>query len=166
MFEAVEHVGCGVCSEPEIDRIEALVESLLGSTFRYASSKGDETGKLEPNHILVTAPYNVQVNRLQQRVGGRARVGTVDRFQGQEAPVAIHSLTASDGDAAPQGLGFLLEPNRLNLAISRARCLSIRWAPSTTAPPPHTPPQTQTPNPLRSAAAAPPHGSGRPAAGR
>jgi uncharacterized protein len=74
---------------------------------------------------LVTAPYNVQVNRLQQRLGNKARVGTVDKFQGQEAPVAIHSLTASDGEAAPRGLGFLLEPNRLNVAISRAQCLSI-----------------------------------------
>ena len=77
------------------------------------------------NTILVTAPYNVQVNRLQQRLHGKARVGTVDSFQGQEAPVAIHSLTASSGDDAPRGVGFLLEPNRLNVAISRAQCLSI-----------------------------------------
>ena len=75
--------------------------------------------------ILVTAPYNVQVNRLQQRLNGQARVGTVDKFQGQEVPVAIHSLTASSGDEAPRGLSFLLEPNRLNVAISRAQCLSI-----------------------------------------
>ena len=73
----------------------------------------------------MTAPYNVQVNRLQQRLNGKARVGTVDKFQGQEAPVAIHSLTASSGDEAPRGLSFLLEPNRLNVAISRAQCLSI-----------------------------------------
>ena len=52
-------------------------------------------------------------------------VGTVDKFQGQEAPVAIHSLTASSGDEAARGLSFLLEPNRLNVAISRAQCLSI-----------------------------------------
>jgi len=69
----------------------------------------------------VTAPYNVQVNRLQQRLQGKARVGTVDKFQGQESPVAIHSLTTSDGDAAPRGLNYLLEPNRLNVAISRAQ---------------------------------------------
>jgi uncharacterized protein len=48
----------------------------------------------------VTAPYNVQVNRLQQRLGNRARVGTVDKFQSQDTPVAIHPLTASDGEAA------------------------------------------------------------------
>ena len=65
---------------------------------------------LAPEKILVTAPYNVQVNRLQQRLGNKASVGTVDKFQGQEAPVAIHSLTASDGDAAPRGLAFCLSP--------------------------------------------------------
>jgi uncharacterized protein len=64
-------------------------------------------------------------NRLQRRLGSKARVGTVDKFQGQEAPVAIFSLTASDGDNAPRGLDFLLEPNRVNVAISRAQCLSI-----------------------------------------
>ena len=65
------------------------------------------------------------MNRLQQRLHGRAWVGTVDKYQCQKAPVAIHSLTASCGDEAPRGVGFLLEPNRLNVAISRVQCLSI-----------------------------------------
>ena len=71
------------------------------------------------------AGLSSQQLRRRRRLGERARIGTVDKFQGQEAPVAIHSLTASDGDAAPRGLGFLLDPNRLNVAISRAQCLSI-----------------------------------------
>ena len=99
------------------------MDALIGSP--YSIGNGIEEGVLDANKILVTAPYNVQVNRLQQRLCGRARVGTVDKFQGQEAPVAIHSLTASSGDEAPRGVGFLLEPNRLNVAISRAQCLSI-----------------------------------------
>jgi hypothetical protein len=111
--------------EAEGYRIAQVVEALLGSSYRHASGSGERCGVLTPDDILVTAPYNVQVNRLQHLLGHRARVGTVDKFQGQEAPVAIHSLTASDGDAAPRGLSFLLEPNRLNVAISRARCLSI-----------------------------------------
>lgn len=65
------------------------------------------------------------MNRLRQRLEGKARVGTVDKFQGQEAPVAILSLTASSGDDAAGGLGFLLSPNRMNVAISRAQCLAI-----------------------------------------
>ena len=109
----------------EIDRIEQLVDALLGSQYAIARSDRTEEGVLDANKILVTAPYNVQVNRLQQRLNGRARVGTVDKFQGQEAPVAIHSLTASSGEEAPRGVGFLLEPNRLNVAISRAQCVSI-----------------------------------------
>ena len=119
-----ERVTTGV-SEEEIDRIEELVDALLGGHYEHAKAGGIEEGTLTASNILVTAPYNVQVNRLQQRLNGRARVGTVDKFQGQESPVAIHSLTASSGDNAPRGLSFLLEPNRLNVAISRAQCLSI-----------------------------------------
>jgi len=125
VFEPVLHTGCSVVSEDEIDRIEQIVDALLNGSYCHAEAGGEKRGVLGPEQILVTSPYNVQVNRLQQRLGQRARVGTVDKFQGQEAPVAIHSLTASDGDAAPRGLGFLLEPNRLNVAISRAQCLSI-----------------------------------------
>ena len=100
------------------------MDALLGSHYAIARGNRTEEGVLDANTILVTAPYNVQVNRLQQRLHGKARVGTVDKFQGQEAPVAIHSLTASSSDEAPRGVGFLLEPNRLNVAISRAQCLS------------------------------------------
>ena len=125
VFEAVEHSGRSVHAPEEIDRIEQLVDALLGCSYAISRSNRTEVGVLDADNILVTAPYNVQVNRLQQRLQGRARVGTVDKFQGQEAPVAIHSLTASSGDEAPRGVGFLLESNRLNVAISRAQCLSI-----------------------------------------
>jgi uncharacterized protein len=125
VFEPVAHNGCSVVCEAEIDRIEQIVDSLLNGSYSHAEAGGEKRGVLGPEQILVTAPYNVQVNRLQQRLGRRARVGTVDKFQGQEAPVAIHSLTASDGDSAPRGLDFLLAPNRVNVAISRAQCLSI-----------------------------------------
>ena len=125
VFEAVEHRGNRVCSEEEINRIETLVDALLGGSYQHAEAGGIAEGQLTQDKILVTAPYNVQANRLQQRLAGKARVGTVDKFQGQEAPVAIHSLTASSGEEAPRGLSFLLEPNRLNVAISRAQCLSI-----------------------------------------
>jgi uncharacterized protein len=129
----VEHQGNGTGSDEEVEAIAALVEQLLGRPYQRARMRGGqsdgelvvENGVLGPRDILITAPYNIQVNRLQRRLGERARIGTVDKFQGQEAPVAIHSLTASDGDAAPRGLGFLLDPNRLNVAISRAQCLSI-----------------------------------------
>ena len=129
VFELVEHSGNGTGSDEEVEHIAALVERLLGQPYQRAQMRGGELvvedGVLGPRDILITAPYNIQVKRLQRRLGERARIGTVDKFQGQEAPVAIHSLTASDGDAAPRGLAFLLDPNRLNVAISRAQCLSI-----------------------------------------
>ena len=71
----------------------------------------------------------MQVNRLEKRIGHKARIGTVDKFQGQEAPVAIHSLTASDGESAPRGLDFLLDPNRLNVRSVELSASRSWWAP-------------------------------------
>jgi superfamily I DNA and/or RNA helicase len=79
---------------------------------------------LEARDILVIAPYNLQVRRLTRRLPG-VRVGTVDKFQGQEAPVVIFSMCASSGDGSPRGIEFLFSRNRLNVAISRAQCLAI-----------------------------------------
>jgi len=129
VYQPVEHQGNGSGSDEEVDAISALVDQLLDQPYERLQLRDGvlqvERQTLRPKDILITAPYNLQVNRLQRRLEGRARVGTVDRFQGQEAPVAIHSLTASDGDSAPRGLAFVLDPNRLNVAISRAQCLSI-----------------------------------------
>ena len=129
LFDPVEHSGNSTLSEEEVEHIAALVEQLYGKPYERAKLENGEItvkkGELGKDQILITAPYNLQVNRLQKRIGHKARIGTVDKFQGQEAPVAIHSLTASDGDSAPRGLDFLLDPNRLNVAISRAQCLSI-----------------------------------------
>jgi predicted RecB family nuclease len=129
VFDAVSHSGNSTLCEEEVEHIAALVERLSGQPYQRARLVNGQMktvkGELTGSDILVTAPYNMQVNRLQKRLGNKARVGTVDKFQGQEAPVAIHSLTASDADSAPRGLEFLLAPNRVNVAISRAQCLSI-----------------------------------------
>ena len=76
---------------------------------------------------MITAPYNLQVNQLEHRLSGKARIGTVGRYQGQEAPISIHSLTASDAENAPRGIGFILDPDRLNVAISRALVSLSLW---------------------------------------
>ena len=86
----------------------------IQAKFKYGSEE-----------IIVIAPYNRQVQRLRKKLGKKAEISTVDKFQGREAAVAIFSLTSSTGNDAPRGLNFLLEPNRLNVAISRAKCLSI-----------------------------------------
>ena len=75
--------------------------------------------------ILIVAPYNAQVAQLGEHSRMAHRVGTVDKFQGQEAPVVIYSLTSSSVEDAPRGMEFLFSPNRLNVATSRARCLAI-----------------------------------------
>ena len=74
--------------------------------------------------ILIIAPYNAQVFEIQQRLPG-AIVGTVDKFQGQEAPIAVYSMATSSHADAPRGMEFLYSLNRLNVATSRAKCLSI-----------------------------------------
>jgi len=77
-----------------------------------------------PAAILVIAPYNAQVFELQTRLPG-ARVGTVDKFQGQEAPLVIYSMTTSSRADAPRGMEFLYSLNRLNVASSRAKCIFV-----------------------------------------
>ena len=128
-FEPVEHSYNSSESKEEIDRIEQLVNQLLGCSYQLVKQNSEGTSVIKsiigPKEILITAPYNLQVNQLEHRLSGKARIGTVDSYQGQEAPISIHSLTASDAENAPRGIGFVLDPDRLNVAISRAQCLSI-----------------------------------------
>ena len=74
---------------------------------------------------MIVAPYNAQVALLKQRLPNGARVGTVDKFQGQEAPIVFYSMTTSTPEDAPRGMEFLYNANRLNVATSRAQCLTI-----------------------------------------
>ena len=75
--------------------------------------------------ILIVAPYNAQVSALAQRLPVGARIGTVDKFQGQEAPVVFYSMATSTPEDAPRGMEFLYSLNRFNVAISRARCVAV-----------------------------------------
>jgi uncharacterized protein len=118
----VGHDGCTQSSEEECDKIVAIVEELLG---RDVVETGGATRRMTLDDILIVAPFNMQVRCLRERLGTGARIGSVDKFQGQEAAVAIVSLCASTLDEAPRGAGFLLSPNRLNVAVSRAKALAI-----------------------------------------
>jgi uncharacterized protein len=75
--------------------------------------------------VLVVAPYNAQVGQIASLLPEGARVGTVDKFQGQEAPVSIYSMTSSSPEDAPRGMGFLYSRNRLNVATSRAKAIAV-----------------------------------------
>jgi uncharacterized protein len=118
----VGHDGCTQSSEEECDAIVAIVEELLG---RDVVGADGVTRRMTLDDIVIVAPFNMQVRCLRERLGAGARIGSVDKFQGQEAPVAIVSLCASTLDEAPRGAGFLLSPNRLNVAVSRAKALAI-----------------------------------------
>ena len=106
----------------EVECITHIVESLLDGTVTWTNKDG-HTQALTRDDILVVAPYNAQVNDLAANLN--ARVGTVDKFQGQQAPVVIYSLTTSTPEDAPRGMEFLYSMNRLNVATSRARAVVI-----------------------------------------
>ncbi len=122
VFVPVMHESNTQCSDEEVEAIHEIVQQLLG---RCVVEKDDSRRDLTLNDILIVAPYNMQVRRLQKRLGLGARVGSVDKFQGQEAPVVVVSMCASSADDCPRGIDFLLNKNRINVAISRAKCLAI-----------------------------------------
>jgi uncharacterized protein len=122
-FAPVSHEGNQNHSEEEVERVCALVESLTRSGATWVNRRGEQQN-LTVNDILVVAPYNDQVNRLTERLPG-AKVGTVDKFQGQEAAVVIYSMTTSSPEDAPRGMEFLYNLNRFNVATSRACCVCI-----------------------------------------
>jgi uncharacterized protein len=116
------HDGCSQRSEEEADLVKDLVLNLL--TQRYRDKDGIEHA-MQLENILVVAPYNMQVNLLKRVLPQGARVGTVDKFQGQEAEVVIVSMATSSGEYLPRYIEFLYSKNRLNVAISRAKCLAV-----------------------------------------
>jgi predicted RecB family nuclease len=81
--------------------------------------------RLTWNDVLIVAPFNAQVGAIKRLLPAEALVGTVDKFQGQQAPVSLYSMTTSSPELAPRGMEFLYSRNRLNVATSRARCVAI-----------------------------------------
>ncbi len=118
----VVHEDCSQKSEAEAARIAKLYASLLDQQW---NNKDDVTRTMSVQDILVVTPYNMQVNLLKSVLPAGARVGTVDKFQGQEAAVVLVSMTTSTAEDVSRGLEFLYSRNRLNVAISRARCLAV-----------------------------------------
>jgi len=123
-FAPVEHTGNQNESPEEVERVAAMVEGLLrtGATW---TDKEDKTNALGLQDILIVAPYNAQVAAMIERLPAGSRVGTVDKFQGQQAAVVFYSMATSTPEDAPRGMEFLYSLNRLNVAISRARCVAV-----------------------------------------
>ncbi|MEO8217019.1 MAG: TM0106 family RecB-like putative nuclease [Acidobacteriota bacterium] len=128
----VEHTGNAQDSPEEAEAIaDAVAELLRGTTlslWKWSASSA-VTRNLEQNDMMVVTPYNAQVRKIRQTLAGRGlsavRVGTVDKFQGQEAPVVFFSMATSSGEDIPRSVDFLFSRNRLNVAISRAQCLAV-----------------------------------------
>ncbi len=119
----VTHRGNDNESEEEAAVIAALARSLIEGGATWVDPEGAEL-PIGWDEIVIVAPYNAQVGAIQ-RLLPHARVGTVDKFQGQEAPISIYSMAASSGEEAPRGMDFLYSGHRLNVATSRARCVAI-----------------------------------------
>ena len=121
----VVHQANSTESPEEADAIAAEIARLLGTS--WTDERG--TKPLAGSDVLVLAPYNAQVALVRQRLSsqglGGVRVGTVDKFQGGQAPVVFISMTASSADMVPRGMSFLLNRNRLNVAVSRAQYAAV-----------------------------------------
>ncbi|MGW8124104.1 TM0106 family RecB-like putative nuclease [Roseivirga echinicomitans] len=126
-YMPVEHEGNQNRSDEEVSVISKLIDELLSTKTTWTDREG-EIRLVTKQDIKVVAPYNIQVNALKKMLPEGVQVGTVDKFQGQEAPVVIYSMTSSTPEDAPRGMGFLYDPHRLNVATSRAQCVCIMVA--------------------------------------
>ena len=118
----VDHVGRSQSSVEEADAIAAAVGELVGSPF---TDLDGTTRPLGDGDVLVVAPYNAQVRMLRSRLPAGVAVGTVDKFQGQQAPVVLVSMASSAPEDAPRGVGFAFDRHRFNVATSRAQCRAV-----------------------------------------
>jgi superfamily I DNA and/or RNA helicase len=119
-FLPVQHAGHSQSAPEEAAAVRAEIERLVGTPY----ADGGVERPLRHEDFIVVAPYNMHVRCLREALPEAVRVGTVDKFQGQEATVSFFAMASSSGDQVPRGLEFLFSRNRLNVAVSRARCLA------------------------------------------
>jgi predicted RecB family nuclease len=119
-----EHTGSDNASPEEARQVASVIHALVEGGASWVDADGEEH-PVTWNDVLVVAPYNAQVGEIQRLLPPQARVGTVDKFQGQEAAVSIYSMATSSPENAPRGMDFLYSRNRLNVATSRARCVAV-----------------------------------------
>jgi uncharacterized protein len=122
-YVPVEHSGNQDKSLEEVNVIVDIVSELTSPNAIWIDANQKQRN-LQLDDILIVAPYNAQVSALRERLPDM-RIGTVDKFQGQEAPIVIYSMTSSSTEDAPRGMTFLYNPNRLNVATSRAKAMCI-----------------------------------------
>lgn len=121
----VDHESNRTSSVEEAHAVAEAFEALLGRGWTNGEGERHTLGL---DDVLVVAPYNAQVHLLAQHLPEGARIGTVDKFQGQQAPVVLVSMTASSAEDIPRGMEFLYSRNRINVAVSRAQALCVMVA--------------------------------------
>jgi uncharacterized protein len=125
-FFAVDHAGNAAASSEEAIAVAAKIEGMVGAEW---TDRDGNTSALRQSDFMVVAPYNAQVRRLREALTEAhlpdVAVGTVDKFQGRQAPIVLYSMATSSIEDVPRSLEFLFSRNRLNVAISRAMCLAI-----------------------------------------
>lgn len=125
----VHHTGNSTSSPEEAAEVVRQVQAHVGLTWLDPSEEEAAPRPLSETDILVVAAYNAQVQLIKHQLRaaglGAVRVGTVDKFQGQEAPVVIASMAASAADEVPRGMEFLLSRNRINVAVSRGKWRAV-----------------------------------------
>src|SRR4029453_1365607 len=119
----VPHQGNQSSSPEEASAVERLVDEIQRANTTWIERDGKER-PVGLDDILIIAPYNAQVFELQERLPG-ARIGTVDKFQGQEGALVIFSMTPPSHGGPSPGVEFLYSANRLNVATSRAKCVCV-----------------------------------------
>jgi uncharacterized protein len=145
--ELVNHEGNQNSSEEEVERVVSIVNGLRNGDVHWIDCD-KQNHRFSSDHIKIISPYNAQVEILKAALPG-IQIGTVDKFQGQEAPVIIFSMATSTPEDAPRGMEFLYSLNRFNVAVSRARATFILVAsPSLFEPVCKSPQQMQLANSL------------------
>lgn len=128
-YVPVEHRGNTNQSVEEVEAVIGIFAKLdlldRNESSRAWFADGDKEAPLTRKSVLVVAPYNAHVSALRRALPPEVGVGTVDKFQGREAPIVIYTMATSTAEDAPRGLEFLYSRNRLNVAISRAQALSV-----------------------------------------
>jgi len=121
---AVPHEANENASVEEARVVETLARGLVDGGATWVDPEGQER-PVDWSQIVIVAAYNAQVGAIARRLP-EARVGTVDKFQGQEAPISIYSMASSSAEEAPRGMGFLYSGHRLNVVVASPGLLRVR----------------------------------------
>ena len=147
-YHEVDHEGNMNYSVEEVDAVEKIYKELTKGDIYFTTKEGNSR-VIEKNDVMIISPYNAQVYAIKNRLQLIDEVGTVDMFQGQEAPIVIYSMATSSAEDAPRGMDFLYSPNRFNVAVSRAQAVFILVAaPAVFEPECKSPGQMKMANPF------------------